>query len=614
MASIRNDDPPVFSVGANSDKQPIARAGYRIYGKVESKDFTVKTEKATDNENRPYYNIGVTASADVTYYYPLFSFQNPETKENAGTIQFKWVHEKAGFLTVSYEQLSLMSFGTRGILAASPNGCSWLEAPSEDKVFGWKNGWRWFPLKKRKDPCTGEDVPGSSDKVWKKNGKILLDRNEAVITGDDCPCGEYALFAFVSYSYNHDTGVVDYCRPSVDVQACEIYQGKIWAHGRCFQIGSVTPNQQVSYDKSCTGCFMQCDKWDENYENCLHETEYCMDCSEIFVYGMSNSYKDYRSFCAFFYGGCEIEPDKNGKYPDIFEWSSDNRQYMTGTASNCASSYWQPKAYARYRPRALFKLKTYTWELKMHPSSYEPEGEEGNYHMKCNAIAAEYKDANAEIQWKYYCYGGRAWWEDDCGYGSGCWRFESATCCETWENYESKLDEVNSFFKGRSKSAFYVTEAIQEMPSTSWGYDDSNCFSFEYYSQYIDYTESWGDIDRYNRYGKIKVEKAESTHADAKGVVLIITRYMENGTNKDGCQNSDGKRTYLAEDEEVTLNFGEELEFELCDNLKDYVVTNKDDHHCDEDCKGGTFPSCGPRGGCTGQTLHCDVLVKSYVF
>lgn len=113
---------------------------------------------------------------------------------------------------------------------------------------------------------------------------------------------------------------------------------------------------------------------------------------------------------------------------------------------------------------------------------------------------------------------------------------------------------------------------------------------------------------------KIKVEKAESTHADAKGVVLIITRYMENGTNKDGCQNSDGKRTYLAEDEEVTLNFGEELEFELCDNLKDYVVTNKDDHHCDEDCKGGTFPSCGPRGGCTGQTLHCDVLVKSYVF
>lgn len=89
MASMRNDDPPVFSVGANSDKQPIARAGYRIYGKVESKDFTVKTEKATDNENRPYYNIGVTASADVTYYYPLFSFQNPETKENAGTSNSK---------------------------------------------------------------------------------------------------------------------------------------------------------------------------------------------------------------------------------------------------------------------------------------------------------------------------------------------------------------------------------------------------------------------------------------------------------------------------------------------------------------------------------------------
>lgn len=174
MASMRNDDPPVFSVGANSDKQPIARAGYRIYGKVESKDFTVKTEKATDNENRPYYNIGVTASADVTYYYPLFSFQNPETKENAGTIQFKWVHEEAGFLTVSYEQLSLMSFGTRGILAASPNGCSWLEAPSEDKVFGWKNGWRWFPLKKRKDPCTGEDVPAVPIRSGRRMEKSFL--------------------------------------------------------------------------------------------------------------------------------------------------------------------------------------------------------------------------------------------------------------------------------------------------------------------------------------------------------------------------------------------------------------------------------------------------------
>jgi hypothetical protein len=44
MASMRNDDPPVFS-GANSDKQPIARAGYRIYGKVESKNFTVKTKE-----------------------------------------------------------------------------------------------------------------------------------------------------------------------------------------------------------------------------------------------------------------------------------------------------------------------------------------------------------------------------------------------------------------------------------------------------------------------------------------------------------------------------------------------------------------------------------------
>ena len=45
MASMRNDDPPVFSVGANSDKPPIVRPGYRIYGKVESKNFTVKTKE-----------------------------------------------------------------------------------------------------------------------------------------------------------------------------------------------------------------------------------------------------------------------------------------------------------------------------------------------------------------------------------------------------------------------------------------------------------------------------------------------------------------------------------------------------------------------------------------
>lgn len=37
MASMRNDDPPVFSVGANSDKQPIARADTGFTGRLKAR-------------------------------------------------------------------------------------------------------------------------------------------------------------------------------------------------------------------------------------------------------------------------------------------------------------------------------------------------------------------------------------------------------------------------------------------------------------------------------------------------------------------------------------------------------------------------------------------------
>lgn len=187
---------------------------------------------------------------------------------------------------------------------------------------------------------------------WQKCGKILT-KNGKVIHCQDCPCGYWALFVFKVRAYDMHTGdILNECSWGFDIQPMEVIDGKINYNGyggnRCIEI-TRQPGVEgnVGYIKSCIGCGQDCLEWNEDWSECIKHYEYCMDCSEIYVYRLSPCFDNMNDFMAWFYSSAEIAPDAMGKYPSLFEYYYE-QPYLSETAQNCIDSYWHMVALQKY--------------------------------------------------------------------------------------------------------------------------------------------------------------------------------------------------------------------------------------------------------------------------
>ena len=183
---------------------------------------------------------------------------------------------------------------------------------------------------------------------WEKCGKILT-QDGSVVNCRDCPCGYWALFVFKSRSYDQNTGEpYSECSWSFDVQPLEVINGKIrysnYGSGRCIEVNrQPEPDGRVGYVKNCIDCWDDCCEWNEDWTECLKTCNYCMDCSEIYVYRLSPCFDTLHEFMEWFYSGCGIAPDEYGNYPSLTqEWYG--YTYLSGEASGCIQNHWFRKA------------------------------------------------------------------------------------------------------------------------------------------------------------------------------------------------------------------------------------------------------------------------------
>jgi hypothetical protein len=94
-----------------------------------------------------------------------------------------------------------------------------------------------------------------------KCGKLLTDSANNLIRCRTCPCGYYALFAFVGrYLPNGPNSTPNYCsEPSIDVAPFEVIEGKIQYSGGmgimwsgCIEINmQADADGKVGYAKGC---------------------------------------------------------------------------------------------------------------------------------------------------------------------------------------------------------------------------------------------------------------------------------------------------------------------------------------------------------------------------
>lgn len=472
---------------------------------------------------------------------------------------------------------------------------------------------------------------------WTKCNKLLIDGSQVIDCGN-CPCGYYGLFAIIARSWDKKTDSVNYCYTSVDVQAMEVLNNVLRYNSRCIPVNRKPDAEgKVGYQKSCIDCYDECVEWDENYENCQKYEEYCMDCSEITVYRISPCFDDYNEFAAWFYGGCGVSPDDNGKYPNIFE-ESYGQKYMSGNASNCVANHWQAIADAKYKPNIKLTFDVYSWGFNFYPYNQKCATREVCYteceggectewgdngcshceggtlkttcHDECDhpLYEAIYVDRNDA----YYSIGGSAWWKDDCGYGNGCWMYDYPNCCEYWSGSRDALGKMNQYdSEGIANLAGYDLESTEAINfPRDWG---NMCWSKDYEAYHGCYTYSgpcwhfWHSV----RYGKMKIEKGDASPAGATGIECYVTAYTYKTNDEDSITKDE--YNYIWEKEKVTFTFGEEKEFPVVNNCKQYYIYN--DTTCDEDCNNGNQPEYAP-GGWHNQTEYfkIDLAPIRYVY
>lgn len=181
-------------------------------------------------------------------------------------------------------------------------------------------------------------------KFWTKCGKILTEAGKPVLC-DNSPCPYYAIFGIKFRWLDQETmEPTNPCSWLYDVQPYEVINNAIIWNSYSSACLPVNRNAgECLRTKIRTGCYDQCDQWDEQTGECTHTTEYCNFCAEVIVYNLTGCYDDFHDFEAVFWGGCGVQPP----YPAIWETTYGNK-YMTSQASNCVQNYWNKYFCDRY--------------------------------------------------------------------------------------------------------------------------------------------------------------------------------------------------------------------------------------------------------------------------
>lgn len=376
---------------------------------------------------------------------------------------------------------------------------------------------------------------------WAKCGKILTNENGTIINCPSNPCGYYSVFG-IKYRWLDSETMQPYntCSWYYSVFAAQVKDSKIqWndMYSVCIQVSQNIG--LVAKKKVKEGCWMDCAQWDQNWQNCIREYQYCDFCVEIEVYNIAGCFDDYGKFAQFFYGKCGREPDSNGKYPNIFQ-TSWGYVYMTGEAWDCIENFWNRYFCNLYMLDYKINIQQMNqyWILYSSYSEYQYEtycecycdgywqvtDENGNCPDGCTKQCYEiggypinigaYGDQNTAehghgtiVRSKFV----EAVSESQLGekqYLDDCCRINAA---------RGKIGEINSFMMEHvNKKESYTLGGTDSTTCTN---SNSLCKSFEYSSgPYDNFYGSMDQVKFHVQWRKILLERTSETPPEAKGI------------------------------------------------------------------------------------------------
>lgn len=440
--------------------------------------------------------------------------------------------------------------------------------------------------------------------LWTKCGKLLRNTSSQVIDCRDCPCGYYALFAFVVRNYDQNTGEVAECAyMSVTVQACEVIDSKInfsmYASPRCIEVNRLPGvDGKVGYVKSCVDCWEDCCEWNDDYTQCVKTCLQCMDCSEIDVYRMSPCCETEQELAHFLYPPCNVEPGSDGKYPAVFTYSY-GQKVMTNTAQNCCWNYWQPLADSRYIPRISLDYVIFERHVVCFANSQQWREVIDGYYYDCEGTCNEWGDSGCtdcdgnlieypmtHQEYVQDCHIVSNLWDggadDDvyigisvCDYSNNQ-NYPECYCTNLYnESSAAGLGAINSAMNAKlaDKSKF---DAYSYSKQSS----ENPCIEFEYKSEWKP-GECWAAnpitsiFRKWARYAKVTINRHSKTPEGAKAVECQVWCYhykgRDNNCNYDSYTQSHGTDTIYGGDI-VTFSFGEEKELPMANNMADLYL------------------------------------------
>jgi len=325
----------------------------------------------------------------------------------------------------------------------------------------------------------------------------------------------------------------------------------------------------------------------------------CMDCSEVKVYRMSSCFETEQELAAFLYPPCNIEPDPEGKYPDVFmDWYG-GQKIMTEEATNCANSYWQGVAESKYLPRIVLNYTIYDlWIVATMCTQQWIEVIDG-YYTWCDGTCYNYDeygnctDCDGTLHTEPITH---EEYVQDCHIVGMEWNssieteYVTIATCDPGQSYPecycenlynpsavAGLADVNEYFSTNTPDKEnYINHTDYSNCSTCgpWG-SAVGCMDFQYNSEFQP-GECWASWAVHNifrkvtRYAKFTVNRHDSTPQSATAIKCKVWCYYYKGSD-----NNCPYRSYaLVDGTEViydggvyTFTFGQTVELPIADNI-----------------------------------------------
>lgn len=359
---------------------------------------------------------------------------------------------------------------------------------------------------------------------WEKCGKIIADTAGKLIDCDNCPCPYWGLFVFVTRSYDRKTDKVNYCYQSADIKLLPVTNNCLHysyydMYQRSIKVNRTPDSKnQVGMVKNCVGCYLDCVEWDQNWQNCIREQEYCQDCSQIRVYRISPCFDTKKEAFEYFYFPCGIQPDSNGNYPES-QWSD---EYY-----NCAE-YWMKQA-NKYKLNATFTFEDKEWSRSFY----------GTFVQDCDYMVQCYDWETGQLVYTGTDYPDNQNWD--------CWEYQtncrdyviSSSNGQFWGYMPDNADYSEEQLEAVVGSAIgelnqFINQQITDQKNyqtTTDKRENSLCFKKDYQSFYGYYDYSgWGNCcSGHKWYGvrksKLRLQAFDQTRhpKGAKGVIVDYT-------------------------------------------------------------------------------------------